>query len=91
MLIHVMYPGNNYDYVKEFILDDLIKTGEIVKFRRSSGWISLGSDHLRAENRQSFFNGVEKRARQKAHILIPHSVTNLRYVTSKSRSNGQGL
>lgn len=64
MLIHVMYPGNNYDYVKEFILDDLIKTGEIVKFRRSSGWVSLGSDHLRTESRHSFYNGVEKRARQ---------------------------
>jgi len=91
MLIHVMYPGNNYDYVKEFILDDLIKTGEIVKFRRSSGWVSLGSAHLRAESRQSLYNGVEKRARHEEHILIPQSVTNLRYVTSKTRSTGQGL
>jgi len=91
MLIHVMYPGNNYDYVKEFILNDLIKTGEIVKFRRSSGWVSLGSDHLRADNRQSLYNGVEKRGRQEAQILIPHSVTNLRYVTSKTRSNLKGL
>lgn len=82
MLIHVMYPGNNYDYVKEFMLDDLIKTGNIVKFRRSSGWVSLGSDHLRTEKRQSFYNGVEKRA-VGAHFA-PRKVTNLRLAGSES-------
>lgn len=76
MLIHVMYPGNSYDYVKDFILDRLINTSEIVKFRRSSGWVSIESDPVRVENRPNFYNGLEKRAPKVQSA--PQSVKNLR-------------
>lgn len=62
MLVHVMYSGNSYDYVKDFILDKLINASKIVKFRRSAGWVSIGSDPVRVGNRPNFYNGLEKRA-----------------------------
>lgn len=55
MLIHIMYPDNRYDYVKESVLDKLIDNGDIVRFKRTSGWVSLGVDRVR-EGEKPFFN-----------------------------------
>jgi hypothetical protein len=66
MLIHVMYPGNTYDYVREFILDTLIETGQITSFHRADGWVSIGDGPLRTEFRQNAYDGVEKRALQQS-------------------------
>jgi hypothetical protein len=46
MLIRVMYPGNTYDYVREFMLNSLIEVGKIVKFRCSGGWVSIVEGHV---------------------------------------------
>ena len=62
MLIHIMYPGNTYDYVREFKLNNLIKYGQIVKFRRHYGWVSVGTEPVRAENRTNPYIGIEKRS-----------------------------
>ena len=62
MLIQVMYPGNNFDYVKEFMLDDLIENKKISKFRRANGWVAVGLDSVRARKQSDAFNGVEKRS-----------------------------
>ena len=51
MLIQVVYPDDRYDYVKEFILDALIEQGKIRRFRRSSGWVTLGMDPVRTMKR----------------------------------------
>ena len=61
MLIHIMYPGNTYDYVREFMLGNLIETGKIVKFRRANGWVSIGDDLVRDEKLKTPFRGVERR------------------------------
>jgi hypothetical protein len=61
MLIHVMYPGSTYDYVKEFMLDKLIETRKIASFQRANGWVSIGADPVRAENKQKSYYGIEKR------------------------------
>lgn len=61
MLIQIMYPGNKYDYVKESILDKLIDNGDIVRFKRTSGWVSLGVDRVREGNEPYFNNGAEDR------------------------------
>lgn len=66
MLIQVMYPDNNYDYVKEFMLDNLIDTGKITKFRREGHWVSIGVDPVRNSKRQIVFTGVEKRGAARA-------------------------
>lgn len=48
MLIFILRTDNSYDYVKGFILDSLIKSKEIAKFKRSSGWVTVGIDTLRS-------------------------------------------
>lgn len=51
MLIQVNYPDNRFDYVKENILDILIETKKIARFRRSTGWVTLGVDPVRVAKR----------------------------------------
>jgi hypothetical protein len=52
MLIQVHYPDNRFDYVKENMLDLLIETKKITRFRRSSGWVTLGVDPVRMKRRE---------------------------------------
>jgi hypothetical protein len=51
MLIHVKYSDNKFDYVKEIILDILIDSNKITEFKRSSGWVIIGSDPIRNTKR----------------------------------------
>jgi len=51
MLIQVNYPDGRNDYVKGFVLDKLIESHEIVRFKRSSGWVTLGVDPVRTSKR----------------------------------------
>lgn len=53
MLIHVIRANNRFDYIKDFMLDSLIEAREVVKFKRSSGWVTLGTDPIRACQRDS--------------------------------------
>jgi hypothetical protein len=62
MLIHIMRTGNHYDYVKNFVLDILIASKEIVKFERSTGWVTVEVDPIRGSRRDSVFNGYDRRA-----------------------------
>jgi hypothetical protein len=57
-----MRKGNYYDYVKDFILDTLLESKEIVKFKRSTGWVTIGVDPIRGSKRDSVFNGYDRRA-----------------------------
>ena len=52
MLIQMNYPDNRFDFVKEHILDVLIERKKIIRFRRSSGWVTLGLDPVRAVKRE---------------------------------------
>ncbi len=52
MLIQVNYPDNRFDYVKENILDTLIESKKITRFRRSTGWVTLGVDSVRTKKRE---------------------------------------
>ena len=47
MLIRVIRNDSRYDMVKEHQLDNLIERGEVVKFQRSSGWVTIGIDPIR--------------------------------------------
>ena len=62
MLIQVLLRDNHYDYVKDFILDSLIECQKIAKFRRSSGWVTIGVDPIRRRKAKESYNGVERRA-----------------------------
>jgi hypothetical protein len=62
MLIQVIFPNNRYDYVKDFMLDDLIESHEIAQFRRRNGWVTLGVDPIRQRAANGAYNGIERRA-----------------------------
>jgi hypothetical protein len=51
LLIHVKRNDNHYDYVKDFMLDLLIASKEVIKFKRSSGWVTIGADPIRRSKR----------------------------------------
>jgi hypothetical protein len=62
MLIHILRTGSHYDYIKDFMLDSLIESNRIDKFKRSTGWVSIGADPIRGIKRDAVFNGANKRA-----------------------------
>ncbi|WP_129126518.1 GSU3473 family protein [Geomonas oryzae] len=61
MLIQVSYNDDRYDYVKDFMLEPLIKSGAITRFRRRSGWVRIGVDPVRSQ-RNTMYSGEERRA-----------------------------
>lgn len=61
MLIQVSYNDDRYDYVKDFMLEPLIKSGAITRFRRRSGWVRIGVDPVRTQ-RVTTYSGEERRA-----------------------------
>lgn len=61
MLIQIVRTNNHYDYVMNFILDHLIASKGIVKFKRTTGWVTIGKDQIRESKRDSVFNGTERR------------------------------
>ncbi|MBT1072795.1 GSU3473 family protein [Pelotalea chapellei] len=56
MLIHVKYTDNRYDYVKDNMLDSMIESGMVARFRRNSGWVTVGTDPVRKGKRE--FNAL---------------------------------
>lgn len=56
MLIPILRTDNHYDYVKDFILDSMIETNRIVKFKRITGWVTIGTDAIRRSKRTNLFN-----------------------------------
>ena len=62
MLIHVIRTGNNFDYIKDYLLNNLIESKGIVKFKRSTGWVTIGADQIRGNKRTTVFNGPDRRA-----------------------------
>jgi hypothetical protein len=61
MLIQVLYEDNRYDYVKGFQLDRLLEVKKVQKFKRSSGWVTVGVDPIRWMKSPSY-DGEERRA-----------------------------
>jgi hypothetical protein len=61
MLIHVIRTNDQYDYVKDFMLDRLIESHSIVRFRRSGGWVTVGDEPIRLNKQHRIFIGRERR------------------------------
>jgi hypothetical protein len=55
MLIPILRINNDFDYVKDFILDSLIEAKQILKFKRRAGWVVIGIDMIRRYNRKSLY------------------------------------
>jgi hypothetical protein len=60
MLIQVMYRNKSHDYLKDFQLSRYIDSGKIVKFRRSTGWVTVGLDPIRTKKSTAYI-GPERR------------------------------
>jgi len=67
MLIQVNYADNRFDYVKDTVLDHLLNTKEIKRFRRDSGWVTVGVDPLR-QTRRGFNQGSANDTRSIIHV-----------------------
>lgn len=52
MLIQIMFPDNHHDFVKPGMLDSLIDLHKIAKFKRSTGWVTIGIDPVRKTRRE---------------------------------------
>lgn len=84
MLIQVRYPDNRFDYVKEHMLHRLIESREITGFRRSSGWVTVGVDHVRQFQRN--FNHKPE-VDVKNIIRVAYNDNRYDYVTEKILDN----
>jgi hypothetical protein len=47
MIIPVKYSDGTMDRVQSMLLDTLILSGAITKFKRTSGWVIVGQDPIR--------------------------------------------
>jgi len=62
MLVQVNWTNNRYDYVNDYMLDSLIEAGVVARFLRSTGWVTIGVDPVRAPKSPARYDGVERRA-----------------------------
>lgn len=60
MFISVLYQNNEIGMVEDYRLDELITSKKIKKFLRSEGWVTIGVDAIRKEDRFDY-EGAEKR------------------------------
>ena len=60
MMIRVMYHDGLTEMVRPPVLQHLIETGKIYRFRRTDGWAEVGTDAIRVDRRESF-PGKERR------------------------------
>ncbi len=59
MMIRVLYKDNTSGMVRDYSLDELISSGRIVAFYRTSGWVAVGRDPVRKS--AVHFDGTERR------------------------------
>ena len=60
MLIHVIRTGNSFDYIKDYFLNNLIESKGIVQFRRKTGWVTIGTDPIRRNERDNLSNDTNR-------------------------------
>lgn len=51
-IIRVVYDDHHFDYVKDTVLDTLLEQNKINKFKRDTGWATVGVDPLRKTKRE---------------------------------------
>ncbi len=64
MILRIQYTDNRYDMVKGSMLDRLIEDHQITRFRRSSGWVTIGVDPVRTGNKKPGYSGPERRTNE---------------------------
>lgn len=74
MMIHVVYTDNHYDYVKDVMLDLLIRQDKVKKFKRSTGWVTIGIHPIRERGSRGAFIGAERRGRAPAPSMATGAI-----------------
>lgn len=58
----VVRNDNHYDYVNDNVLDNMIESKEIVKFKRNTEWVKVETAPIRANKQGRVFNGNNRLA-----------------------------
>jgi len=81
MMIQVHFADNTYDYVNEQTLQRLlIKQSDLIRFKRSSGWVIVGFDELRKTTRNDDHKHLVK---AKKIIRVLYNDNRYDYVTDE--------
>jgi len=59
MLVPVIFTDDSIELVSSHELDELINSGDIISFRRTSGWVRIGIDPIRKGKND--YQGPEQR------------------------------
>jgi hypothetical protein len=54
----VIRTDNHYDYVNDYMLDSMIKSNEIVKFKNNTEWVNVGKAPIGGFKQDIVFNGT---------------------------------
>ncbi len=63
--IETILSDGTHHHLTPSALDVLLENNQVIKFRRSSGWATVGLDPIRFKNRREashFFNGPDRRS-----------------------------
>ena len=63
--IDVITNDGNYRHLTPLVLDIMLEKNLILKFKRSSGWVTVGIDPIRVKDRREAslpFNGPDQRS-----------------------------
>ena len=63
--IHVVARDGTYQHLTSPILDVLLEKNKVIKFKRSSGWVTAGIDPVRVKDRREasrLFSGPDRRS-----------------------------
>jgi hypothetical protein len=64
--IVVRYADSSLGIVPQATLDELIESGRIAAFERSSGWVDIADGPIRKESSHLRFKGLQRRAGRKS-------------------------
>lgn len=63
--IDVITRDGTYQHLAPAVLDILLEKNHVLKFRRSSGWVTVGMDPIRVKDRREasrLFDGPDRRS-----------------------------
>ena len=66
--IFVRYADTSLGVVPRVKLDELIESGRITAFKRSSGWVDITKDPIRSRLSRWQFKGLQRRGGQKIEV-----------------------
>ena len=72
----VVRTDNHYDYVNDTMLDSLIKSKEIVEFKRNTEWVKVGAAPIMGNKPDRVFKGNNRLAINDSIFIREYHRTN---------------